>query len=300
MGVSRELDNRIRRLNKRVDDAIKMTGQTGQYAKRIQVLMQDVALELARETARPMSDFVVYKPNADGVERMQLRRTNSLNKLTRKKLDSIISKLEKVGTAGKSKQVKEIKQKLKEQGVELTHENITAEADKQHNREEEVTRAFEYIYAMSQMGDKEAERLLASMYGTHGTAEQNADRALKFYEKTLQKNGSLSYDPDKMKHMRRDTESKAQPLIDEVIKWVYAKDYDEALRAANNLIKVRFSRVTDKGERTNTSDLPNARQLLANIIDDIANGYRGDNRGLYRLTADKRIEKYDERTGVWF
>lgn len=148
-----DLDNRIRRLNKRITDAAKYGNATNTFQELSKAIMF-AARELQADDAIPKETELLkmkkveYRNDADkpvGFSIPQIKRSKLLEKIDPYKLDEILARAEDVEGIGK--ETREIRVKLRKEGKQTTPKEIKKELKVRFNETVEYMQKVHVLYS---------------------------------------------------------------------------------------------------------------------------------------------------------
>lgn len=147
-----DLDNRIRRINKRITDAAKYGNATNTFQELSKAILF-AARELEADdsvqgkTVLLNMKKIEYRNDADkpvGFSIPQIKRSKLLEQIDPYKLDEILSKVEDIDGIGK--ETREIRVKLRKEGKQATPKEIKRELKVRYNENIEYMQKVQVLY----------------------------------------------------------------------------------------------------------------------------------------------------------
>lgn len=174
MPISRQLDNQLRMLNKRVTDARKLAGINSTTFQLMQKEMLSIDLELQKATGK---SFLTKKGQS-----LQFVRSAELEKkFTQNELEALFGRLEAIGTVGK--EIKAIKKAAKAAGEDVKKIDVHEWVNRRAKRNQLLDYAFEYLYSLKD--DEETQNFFDSIRNKE-YQEDTEQRALDLLRRKMQ------------------------------------------------------------------------------------------------------------------
>lgn len=139
MAIGRNIDNQLRKLNKRVMDARKLVGINSSTYQLMQKEMLAIDAQIKRETGKS------FLRKSNGAWQF-VRSAELLKHFDENQLDAMLSRLEAIGTVGK--EIKAIKKAAKAAGENVKKIDLHEWGNRRAKRNALLDYAFEYLYSL--------------------------------------------------------------------------------------------------------------------------------------------------------
>lgn len=149
MALHVDLDNRIRRINKKLTDAAKfgIASETMQELNKAMFMaVRELNNDSQGDAKKSFGVIKGYKDPDSGKEIpvIQIRRVKELEQIDPYKLDAILSRVEEIGGIGT--ETREIRARLRKEGKEVTPKEIKKELKKKYNDKVEYMTKVQVLY----------------------------------------------------------------------------------------------------------------------------------------------------------